>query len=69
METLLSRLQAAVPGMGIIGGVMQPGAWGGGHRSMRGAVFNGPQVYDEGAVGCIMQGPVQLDTICTAGFL
>ncbi|KAK9825725.1 hypothetical protein WJX74_001358 [Apatococcus lobatus] len=68
VETLLSRLQTAVPGMGIVGGVLQPGAWGGGHQSMRGAVFNSTQVYDEGAVGCILQGPVQLDTICTVGF-
>ena len=67
VETLLGRLQAAVPGMGIVGGVLQPGAWGGGHRSMRGAVFLGSEVYHEGAVGCILQGSVQLDTICTGG--
>ena len=59
----LGRMQGAIPGMPVIGGVLEPKAWGsfrGSERTLRGALFEGDDTHDEGAVGCIMTGPLQV---------
>ena len=66
VEQLISRIQGVLPDCPLVGGVLQPNAWGenpwGGKRSLRGALFLNNQVWDEGAVGCFMRGPVQVRT-------
>ena len=56
-----------MPGMPIVGGVLRHNAWGdaaGYQRSMRGALFVGEDAVDDGAVGCIMTGPLQVRLLC-----
>lgn len=64
VEELISRIQGALPDCPLVGGLLQPNAWGdnpwGGKRSLRGAVFLNSKVHDEGAVGCFMKGPIQV---------
>lgn len=64
VDELISRIQGALPSAPLVGGVTQPNAWGvnpwGGKRSLRGAVFLNQRTYDEGAVGCFMQGPLKV---------
>ena len=64
MDELISRIQGVLPSTPLVGGVAQPNAWGanpwGGQRSLRGALFLNKKTYDEGAVGCFMQGPIQV---------
>lgn len=53
-----------------MGGVLEPAAYGraplgGEQNSLRGALFLGSRTLDEGAVGCIMRGPLQLDALGT----
>ena len=66
VDELISRIQGALPSVPLVGGVTQPNAWGvnpwGGQRSLRGAVFLNQRTYDEGAVGCFMQGPLKVST-------
>ncbi len=63
VDELISRIQGVVP-CPLVGGVAQPNAWGenpwGGQRSLRGALFLGNRTHHEGAVGCFMQGPIQV---------
>ena len=64
VDELISRIQGALPSVPLVGGVTQPNAWGvnpwGAQRSLRGAVFLNQRTYDEGAVGCFMQGPLKV---------
>ncbi|DBA84695.1 hypothetical protein WJX77_009528 [Trebouxia sp. C0004] len=70
VDELISRIQGVVP-CPLVGGVAQPNAWGenpwGGQRSLRGALFLGNRTYHEGAVGCFMHGPIQMDALCDQG--
>ncbi|KAK9815944.1 hypothetical protein WJX72_012422 [[Myrmecia] bisecta] len=66
VDELLHRLHSTVPEMPVVGGVLQPAAWGQ-DRSLRGALFLGSQALDQGAVGCLMTGPLQLHTLCSQG--
>lgn len=63
VEDLLRRLRGVLPDAPLIGGVTQPAAWGEG-RSLRGAVFLNSATHDEGAVGCLMRGPLRMDQLC-----
>lgn len=63
VEDLLRRLRGVLPEAPLIGGVTQPAAWGEG-RSLRGAVFLNSTTHDEGAVGCLMRGPLRMDQLC-----
>lgn len=63
VEELLGRLRGVLPSAPWLGGVLQPAAWGPG-ASLRGALFLNSQTHDEGAVGCIMQGPLRFDQLC-----
>ncbi len=47
----------------MLGGVLAPNAWGSGH-SLRGALFLNSDTHDEGAVGCLMRGPLRFDQLC-----
>ncbi|KAG2450117.1 hypothetical protein HYH02_000220 [Chlamydomonas schloesseri] len=67
VEELLSRLGQVAPAMPVFGGVSAAGAWGDSESSW-GAVWMNDNVMARGAVGCVMQGPFQLDTIVTPGF-
>eukprot|EP00884_Botryococcus_braunii_P006252 jgi/Botrbrau1/15628/Bobra.4_1s0013.3 len=72
VDEFVSRLQNVLPNTPIVGGVVEPKGWGRlplavQHNSLRGALFLGNKALDEGAVGCIMKGPLQLDTIATQG--
>lgn len=64
VDELISRIQGVLPSTPLVGGVTQPNAWGvnpwGGQRSLRGAVFLNQRTYDEGAVGCFMQGRLKV---------
>lgn len=68
IEELIRRIQGALPDCPLVGGVLQPEAWGnnpwGGKRSLRGALFMNNKVLDEGAVGCFMKGPLQVSVRC-----
>lgn len=64
MEELLERLHSALPWLTSTGGVVHPGTWG--SRSLRGALFMGDQAYDAGAVGALLQGPLQVLHACHA---
>ena len=63
VEELLGRLRGVLPSAPWLGGVLQPAAWGPG-ASLRGALFLNSQTHDEGAVGCMMQGPLRFDQLC-----
>ncbi|KAL3135426.1 hypothetical protein ABBQ32_007608 [Trebouxia sp. C0010 RCD-2024] len=71
VDELISRIQGVLPSTPLVGGVTQPNAWGvnpwGGQRSLRGAVFLNQRTYDEGAVGCFMQGRLKMDAMCDQG--
>jgi small ligand-binding sensory domain FIST len=58
--SLLRRLQGLLPGLSVLGGVLQPEAWGYA-RSLRGALFMGQEAFDHGAVGCFLSGPLQVN--------
>lgn len=61
---LIPRIRGALAGSPLVGGLVHDNAWGsnpwGGKRSLRGALFMNNKVYDEGAVGCIMKGSLQV---------
>ena len=61
---LIPRIRGALAGCPLVGGLVHDNAWGfnpwGGKRSLRGALFLNNRVYDEGAVGCIMKGPLKV---------
>ncbi len=63
VESLLARLRGALPEAPMLGGVLAPNAWGAGH-SLRGALFLNSETHDEGAVGCLMRGPLRFDQLC-----
>ncbi len=63
MEDLLARLRGALPEAPLLGGVLAPRAWGPG-QSLRGALFLNSDAHDEGAVGCLMRGPLRFDQLC-----
>ena len=63
VEELLGRLRGVLPSAPWLGGVLQPAAWGPG-ASLRGALFLNSQTHDEGAVGCMLQGPLRFDQLC-----
>lgn len=71
VDELISRIQGVLPSSPLVGGVTQPNAWGvnpwGSQRSLRGALFIGNRTHDEGAVGCFMRGPFQMDALCDQG--
>lgn len=57
------RLQNILPEMPIIGGTVRSNAWGQANQkeqSMRGALFLNSDTYDSGAVGCILQGDLEV---------
>ncbi|CAL5223560.1 g6093 [Coccomyxa viridis] len=66
VEELLGRLRGVLPQAPWLGGVLQHAAWGPG-ASLRGALFLNSETYDEGAVGCIMRGPLRFDQLCWQG--
>ncbi|KAK9917127.1 hypothetical protein WJX75_001174 [Coccomyxa subellipsoidea] len=66
VEELLVRLRGALPEAPILGGVLAPSAWGHG-QSLRGALFLNSDTHDEGAVGCLMRGPLRFDQLCWQG--
>ncbi|CAL8463260.1 g2794 [Coccomyxa elongata] len=66
VENLLARLRGAMPEAPMLGGVLAPNAWGSGH-SLRGALFLNSDTHDEGAVGCLMRGPLRFDQLCWQG--
>lgn len=43
--------------------MLQHAAWGPG-ASLRGALFLNSETYDEGAVGCMLRGPLRFDQLC-----
>ena len=62
----MQRLQGVLPGMPIMGGALQPEAWG--HsRSLRGALFLGDKALDQGVVGALLSGPLQVDAWVSQG--
>ena len=63
VEELLGRLRGVLPQAPWLGGVLQPAAWGSG-ASLRGALFLNSQTFDEGAVGCMLRGPLRFDQLC-----
>lgn len=54
----MQRLQSALPWLSLLGGVVNEGAWG--THSLRGALFMGDSTFDEGAVGALMAGPLEV---------
>ncbi|EIE18129.1 hypothetical protein COCSUDRAFT_60504 [Coccomyxa subellipsoidea C-169] len=66
VEDLLARLRGALPEAPLLGGVVAPSAWGPG-QSLRGALFLNSDAHDEGAVGCLMRGPLRFDQLCWQG--
>lgn len=63
VEELLGRLRGVLPQAPWLGGVLQPAAWGAG-ASLRGALFLNSHTFDEGAVGCMLRGPLRFDQLC-----
>lgn len=62
VEELLGRLRGVLPQAPWLGGVLQHAAWGPG-ASLRGALFMNSETYDEGAVGCMLRGPLRFDQL------
>lgn len=66
VEGLLQLLSNTLPCMPVLGGVTEPDAWlDTEHRF--GALFLGEEVLCQGAVGCIMQGPLQVKHMLLPG--
>jgi len=63
---LAQRLRAALPGMPVLGGLVNKKGWG--KRSPRGALFHGERTMDHGAVGCLLAGPIQVDQVIVQGW-
>jgi hypothetical protein len=62
VEQLLGRLRGVLPEAPVLGGVLQPRAWGR-ENSLRGALFLNSETLDQGAVGCLMRGPLRFDQL------
>ena len=62
MEELLRRLRGVLPEAPLVGGVTQLAAWGAG-ASLRGALFLNSDTHDQGAVGCLLRGPLRFDQL------
>ncbi|KAK9815032.1 hypothetical protein WJX73_005490 [Symbiochloris irregularis] len=65
VDELLHRLHGAMPWLSMVGGVGHAPAWG--EKSLRGALFLNNRVYDSGAVGVLMSGPLQIDAVVAPG--
>jgi small ligand-binding sensory domain FIST len=63
VEDLLRRLRGVLPEAPLLGGITQAAAWGQG-ASLRGALFLNAETYDQGAVGCLLRGPLRFDQLC-----
>ncbi|WIA11768.1 hypothetical protein OEZ85_011862 [Tetradesmus obliquus] len=66
VEKFLLRLSAALPGMPMVGGVTERGAWVESEHDF-GALFCNQDVYAGGAVGCIMRGPLSMQQVLVPG--
>ena len=55
-------MRGVLPQAPWLGGVLQHAAWGPG-ASLRGALFLNSETYDEGAVGCMLRGPLRFDQL------
>ena len=62
VEELLRRLRGVLPDAPLVGGITQPAAWSQG-ASLRGAVFLNSDTHDQGAVGCLLRGPLRFDQL------
>ncbi|KAF6265844.1 hypothetical protein COO60DRAFT_765240 [Scenedesmus sp. NREL 46B-D3] len=66
VEIFLLRLSAALPGMPMVGGVTERGAWVESEHDF-GALFCGKDVHAGGAVGCLMRGPLAMQQVLVSG--
>lgn len=66
VERLLQRFSNVLPGMPVLGGVTAPSAWGETEHSY-GALFLGSRTFAQGAVGCVMHGPLAVQHLLVPG--
>jgi small ligand-binding sensory domain FIST len=66
VERLLQRFSNVLPGMPVLGGVTEPNAWGETEHSY-GALFLGSRTFAQGAVGCVMHGPLAVQHLMVSG--
>jgi small ligand-binding sensory domain FIST len=66
VERLLQRFSNVLPGMPVLGGVTAPSAWGETEHNY-GALFLGSRTFAQGAVGCVMHGPLAVQHLLVPG--
>lgn len=66
VERLLQRFSNVLPGMPVLGGVTEQDAWLETEHSF-GALFLGGRVFCQGAVGCVMHGPLAVQQLLVPG--
>jgi hypothetical protein len=66
VERLLQRFSNVLPGMPVLGGVTEHDAWLDTESSW-GALFLGGRVFCQGAIGCVMHGPLAVQHLLVQG--
>jgi hypothetical protein len=66
VERLLQRFSNVLPGMPVLGGVTEHDAWLDTESSW-GALFLGGRVFCQGAIGCVMHGPLAVQHMLVQG--